>query len=180
MEPEETATIVRLVKSVFPQQPIDRATYDTWHLVIGHLEFNAAQHAVIAIAHSEKFCSAADIIREASRARKAHPSDRTVTEALESANRRELDAAPAAPPTAGYLAAKDQMMAKMRERDEAAYLADHAAERKAAAWLNGAIRGRQPMDEPLAAPAAPRWQILPGDPPELRAWLARQPAEAPG
>jgi|SRR5882724_5007722 len=182
MEPEETATIVRLVKSVFPQQPIDRATYDTWHLVIGHLEFGAAQAAVIAIAHSEKFCSAADIIRESSRAAKSHPSDRSVAEALGAANRRELDPAGATPPTAEFLAAKASMLERMQARDEAAYLADHVAERKAAAWLNGAIRGRQPVEEPLGladgAQALPRWAQLPGDPPELRAWLARQPAEA--
>lgn len=176
MEPEETATIVRLVKSVFPQQPIDSATYETWHLVIGRLEFHAAQAAVIAIAHSEKFCSAADIIREAGRAAKAHPSARTVAEALELANRRALGAADPAPPTPGYLAAKDQLIARMRERDEAAYLADRDTQRRAQAWIDGTMRGAQPTDLPLAAPAAPRWQPLPGDPPELRAWLARQPA----
>src|SRR5258708_20472077 len=86
MEPEETATIVRLVKSVFPQQPIDATTYETWPLVIGHLDFAVAQHAVIALAHSEKFCSAADIIREAERARKSHPSSRTAAEAIYAAN----------------------------------------------------------------------------------------------
>lgn len=180
MEPEETATIVRLVKSVFPQQPIDRATYDTWHLVIGHLEFSAAQAAVIAIAHSEKFCSAADIIREAGRAAKAHPSDRSVAEALEFANRRALAAAEPTGPTAAYLAAKDQMLARLKARDEAAFLAGHVAERQAAAHLAHALQGRQPVEEPLAGPALGRWAQLPGDPPELRAWLARQPPDADG
>lgn len=178
MEPEETAAIVRLVKSVFPQQPIDRATYDTWHLVIGHLDHHAAQAAVLAIAHSEKFCSAADIIREAGRAAKSHPSSRTVAEALESANRRELGAAGPTPPGAEFLKAKDALVERMKARDEAAYLTDRAAERKAAAWIDGAVRGRQPVDEPLMAPAGDRWAQLPGDPPGLRAWLARQPRDA--
>ena len=106
MEPEETATIVRLVKSVFPQQPIDRATYETWHLVIGELSFQAAQEAVLAVAHSQSFCSAADIIREAERAaRPRHPPyDRTVAEAIAGANLWALDAAPpqATEPPAEY------------------------------------------------------------------------------
>jgi len=172
--------IVRYVKSLCPQQAIDDFTYDAWHDVIGSLDFDAARNAVIAVVHSQRFVAPSDIIREAGRAAKAHPSDRTVGEALAAANRRELDAVPAGPPNAEYLAAKASMDERMKARDKAAYLADHAAERKAAAWLNGAIKGRQPMDEPLAAPASPRWQQLPGDPPELRAWLARQPAEAPG
>lgn len=169
--------IVRYVKSLCPQQAIDEFTYDAWHDVIGHLAFDQARNAVLAVVHSQPFVAPSDIIREARR--RPHPSDRTVAEALAAANRRELDAAPAAPPSAEYLAAKDAMLASMRERDEAAYLADHVAERKARAWLNGAVRGRQPVDEPLMAPAAPRWAPLPGDPPELRAWLARQAAEAP-
>lgn len=180
MEPEETATIVRLVKSVFPQQPIDRATYDTWHLVIGHLEFGAANAAVIAIAHSERFCSAADIIREAGRAAKAraHPSDRPVGEALAFANRRELDSAAGTPATQEFLSAKAAMIARQKARDQAAYLADQQAQRRAQAWLDYQLSGRQPTDWPLMAPAAPRWVQLPGDPPGLRAWLARQPPEA--
>ncbi|HEX4830298.1 MAG TPA: hypothetical protein VH478_04310 [Trebonia sp.] len=180
MEPEETATIVRLVKSVFPQQPIDRATYETWHLVIGHLDVIAAQHAVISIAHSETFCAAADIIREAGRAAKAHPSDRTVAEALEHANRRALGAADPAPPSPAYVAAKDQMMAKMRERDEAAYLASREAQQRAQAWIDYKLTGKLPPEMPQEAPPAPRWTPLPGDPPELRAWLASQPPGADG
>jgi hypothetical protein len=180
MTREEMTDLMQFIAAVCPQQRIDRLTTVAWYEVIGKLEFGDARAAVIAVLHSQAFIAPADIIRESGRAAKAHPSDRSVASALAAANRRELDAAPATPPTAGYLAAKDQMMAKMRERDEAAYLADRAAERKAAAWLDGAIRGRQATDWPLAAPAAPRWQQLPGDPPELRAWLARQPAEAPG
>lgn len=170
--------IVRYVKSLCPQQAIDEFTYDAWHDVIGHLAFGQARNAVIAVVHSRPFVAPSDIIREARH--RPHPSDRTVGEALAAANRRELDAAPAAPPSAEYLAAKDAMLASMRERDEAAYLASYEAGRKAAAHLAHALSGRQPVDEPLMAPAAPRWRQLPGDPPELRAWLARQPAEAPG
>lgn len=91
MEQEETATIVRLVKSVFPQQPIDATTYETWHLVIGELDFGAAQAAVISIAHSQSFCAAADVIREARRVR-GMPYDRTAADAIGMANQRALNA----------------------------------------------------------------------------------------
>ena len=179
MAPEETATIVRLVKSVFPQQPIDRATYETWHLVIGHLDFAVAQAAVIAVAHSEKFCSAADIIAETERAqrRHAHPSERTVAEAIGASTGRELGAA-LSPPTPAYLAAKDQMEAKMRERAEQAMFTDREAGRRAELWIAYKLSGKLPPALPLSGEPLPQWQPLPGDPPELRAWLARQSAEA--
>lgn len=119
---------MRLVKSVFPQQPIDRATYDTWHLVIGDLEFSAAEHAVIAVARSEKFCSAADIIREAGRTAKSHPSSRTPSEALADANRRELNPAGGTPASEEFHKAKAAMDARMKARDKAAYMRDPATE----------------------------------------------------
>jgi hypothetical protein len=119
MDTEETATIVRLVKSIFPQQPIDKTTYETWHLVIGHLDYTVAQAAVIAIAHSERFCAAADIIREADRAqrRHAHPSERTVAEAVAASSLRELDAGPFPPPSEDYRRAKQEMLATLALRD---------------------------------------------------------------
>lgn len=178
MTREEMTDLIQFIAAICPQQRIDRATAIAWYEVIGDLEFADARAAVISLKHSQAFIDVSDIAREAKR--RPHPSDRTVAEALESANLRALDAAPTTGPTAAYLAAKDQMLARMRERDEAAYLADHVAQRKAAAWINGAIHGLQPVDEPLMAPAAPRWQPLPGDPPELRAWLASQPPDADG
>lgn len=122
MDTEETATIVRLVKSVFPQQPIDKTTYETWHLVIGELEFTAAQAAVIAIAHSERFCSAADIIGQAERAsrRHAHPSERTVAQAIEESSLRELAVVPSTPPNEDYRRAKEALLGKLQSRDVAA------------------------------------------------------------
>jgi hypothetical protein len=177
MEPEETATIVRLVKSVFPQQPVDPTTYETWHLVIGELDFAAAQAAVIAVAHSQKFCAAADIIAEAERAsrRHAHPSERTVAEALAASALRELPAAGAVPPTPGYLAAKRDFDRKMAERAEQARAVDRETERRANAWLRYKLTGKLPPELPqLSDPPPPRWVQLPGDPPELREWLTRQ------
>lgn len=182
MAPEETATIVRLVKSVFPQQPIDATTYETWHLVIGDLEFTAAQAAVIAIAHSEKFCSAADIIAEAARAsrRHAHPSERTVAEAIAAASARELAAAPV-PPTPEYLAAKRDMEEKFRLRTEQLQAVDREAERRANAWLRWKLDGTLPPELPeLGSPPPPRYAELPDDPPGLRAWLRRQAARLTG
>lgn len=178
MAPEETATIVRLVKSVFPQQPLDATTYETWHLVIGHLDFAVAQAAVIAIAHSQKFCAASDIIAEAEQVqrRHAHPSDRTAAEALGTATVPAIGAG-RTEPTPEYLAAKTEMDRRMRERAQAAAITDHIAARRAEDWIAWKLGGQRPL-LPLAAPAAPRWQGLPGDPPELLAWLSRQPAEA--
>lgn len=167
---------MRLVKSVFPQQPIDATTYETWHLVIGHLDFAVAQAAVVAVAHAEKFCSAADIVREAGRAGRAHPSNRTTAEALATVNRRALPAASAVPPNEEYLAAKEVMLDRMRERDEAAYFADRQAQRRAEAWIAYKLSGKLPPEMPQLAGAAPRWIQLPGDPPELREWLVRQNA----
>lgn len=176
MAPEETATIVRLVKSVFPQQPIDPTSYETWHLVIGDLDFTVAKAAVIATAHSEKFCSAADIIAEAGRARRrhAHPSERTAAEAIAASSLRELPAAPRTDPTPEYLAAKRDMDAKFRQRAEQVMFADREAGRRASAWLEYKLSGRLPPQLPLSGPPHPRWVQLPGDPPELRAWLTRQ------
>jgi hypothetical protein len=181
MTPEETATIVRLVKSVFPQQPIDSTTYETWHLVIGHLDFTVAQAAVIAIAHSEKFCSAAGIIAEADRAqrRHAHPSERTVAEAIGASTDRELGAA-RTPPTAEYLTAKADWDRKQRERAKEIMFTDREAARRAGLWLSYKLSGKLPPALALSGPPAPRWMPLPGDPPELRAWLSRHAAQAEG
>ena len=76
MEPEETAMIVRYVKSLCPQQAIDDFTYDAWHDVIGKLTFEAARNAVIAVVHSQPFVAPSDIIRQAGRSAKSHPSKR--------------------------------------------------------------------------------------------------------
>lgn len=179
MEPQETATIVRLVKSVFPQQPVDSTTYETWHLVIGELDFTIAQAAVIAVAHSQKFCSAADIIAEAERVtrRRAHPSERTVAEAIGQSSLRELTAAPATPPTAEYLTAKADMDAKMRERSRAAAVVGQQAARRAELWIAYKLTGKLPPQLPLAGPPAPQWTPLADDPPELQAWLHVRQAE---
>lgn len=173
MEPEETATVVRLVKSLFPQQPIDRATYDTWHLVLGELDFGVAQAAVIAIAHSEKFCAASDIVAEATRARRRHPSERTVAEALGQPAVPAIGAA-RTEPTPEYLAAKADWDRKQRERAQEVQFADRAASRRAELWLSYKLTGKLPPALPLSGPPAPQWQPLPGDPPELLAWLAHQ------
>ena len=181
METEETATIVRLVKSVFPQQPIDRATYETWHLVIGHLEFNAAQAAVIAIAHSQKFCAASDIIAEADRASRRHaqPYERTVGEALGTATVPAIGAG-RTEPTPEYLAAKADMDRRQRERDQDLYLASREAQRRAQDWINYKLSGRFPPQAEFTGEPAPQWQQLPGDPPELRAWLVSRATQEAG
>lgn len=184
MTPTETVKLVEFVHALCPHQAIDRNTPIAWHAVIRNMDFHAAQSAVIALKHSQKFIDVADIVRQANNSPERHPSSRTVAEALQFANRRELDPAGGTPATQEFLAAKAALIERNRARDEAAFLADHAAQRKAQAWIDGAVRGRQPMEEPLGiqpgdAPTS-GWAQLPGDPPELRAWLARKAREEAG
>lgn len=167
-----------------PQQAIDRKTPIAWHPVVKDLDFHAAQAAVISLKHSQKFIDPSDIVQQCSRSASSHPSSRTVAEALEFANRRELDPAGGTPATQEFLAAKAVMLERMAERDRAAFAAGPEAQAKAQAWIDGAIRGRQPVDEPLGvqpgdAPVS-RWTILPDDPPELRRWLRRKQLEEVG
>lgn len=165
--------LVQYIAVICPQQKIDRATAIPWYDVIGHLEFGAARNAVAAVKHYQAFVDTSDIIREVKRAASAKPYERTAAEAIAASNRRELEAAPAVPPNAEYLQALDDLKAKMRQRNEDAYLAGRDAQRKADAWIDGALNGRLPREIPYDGTPAPRWRQLPGDPPELRNWLAR-------
>lgn len=160
-----------------PQQKIGRVTAVAWYEVIGHLDFETARNAVIAVKHSQAFVDPSDIIREAERRERHHPSERTPAEAIASSSLRELDAAPAVPPTPEYLAAKREMDAKMRQRAEQAMLTDREAERRANDWLSYKLSGKLPPElAPLGSEPPPRYAELPGDPPELRSWLRRQAA----
>lgn len=125
MTPFETADLVRYIKSLSPAQAIDDYTYETWHDIIGHLDADAARNAVIAVKHSQAFVDPSDIIREAERAarRHAHPSERTVREAIEASTLREA-AGPSTPPNAEYQRAKQELLDKLAERDAAAMSAD--------------------------------------------------------
>jgi hypothetical protein len=175
----EMTDLVEFIMVACPQQKINRATAIAWFEVIGDLEFGAARNAVIAVKHSQAFVDPSDIIREVERAsrRHAHPSERTVAEALGQSAMRELGAA-VTPPTPEYLEAKAEMDARMAERAQAAAITDYAAGRRAEDWIRHKLSGQRPMP-PLSGPASPRWVPLPGDPPELAAWLARQPGDPP-
>jgi hypothetical protein len=122
MTPTETGLLVRYIKSVCPAQLIDDYTYETWHDIIGHLDLEAARHAVIAVKHSQTFVDPSDIIREVERAerRRAHPSERTVAEAIAESTQREIASGPASPPNADYLRAKQELLEKQAARDAAA------------------------------------------------------------
>lgn len=104
-----------------PQQKINRATAVVWYEIIGDLDFAAARNAVIAVKHSQAFVDTSDIIREAENARQrhAHPSARTVREAIEASTGRELDTG-GGPPNAEYQAAKQALLDKQAARDAAA------------------------------------------------------------
>ncbi len=113
---------MRFIKAVSPAQAIDEWTPNFWHDIIGHLAFDEARNAVIAVKHSQTFVDPSDIIREAERAqhKHAHPSERTVREAIEASTMRELAAGPASPPNADYLRAKQELLDKNAARDAAA------------------------------------------------------------
>lgn len=159
-----------------PQQKINRLTAVPWFDIIGHLDFETARNAVIAVKHSQAFVDPSDIIREADRAtrRHAHPSERTAAEAIAASSLRELPAAGAVPPTAEYLAARAELDAKMRQRAEQAMITDRQTAARAQDWINYQLSGKLPPDVPFSSEPAPQWRQLPGDPPELRAWLARK------
>lgn len=122
MTPTETGLLVRYIKSVCPAQLIDDYTYETWHDIIGHLDLEAARHAVIAVKHSQTFVDPSDIIREVERAthRRAHPSERTVAEAIAASTVRDDGAGPLTPPNEEYRRAKQQMLVKLAARDAGA------------------------------------------------------------
>ena len=170
--------LTEFIAIICPQQKINRATAIAWYEIIGNLDFDAARNAVIAVKHSQAFVDPSDIIRQVEHAerRHAHPSERTVAEALGQSTVPAIGAG-RTDPTPEYLAAKAEWDRKQRERAEQTALTDHVASRRAQDWINYKLSGQHPMP-PLAGPASPRWVQLPGDPPELRQWLARQPAEA--
>lgn len=117
---------MRFIKAVSPAQAIDEWTPNFWHDIIGHLDAETARNAVIAVKHSQTYVDPSDIIREVERAthRRAHPSERTVREAIEASTGRELAAGPASPPNAEYLRAKQELLDKQAARDAAAMSAD--------------------------------------------------------
>ena len=167
-----------------PQQAIDRKTPIAWHPVVKDLDAQEAQAAVIALKHSQKFIDPSDIVQQCTRSASSHPSSRSLDEALEFANRRELDPAGGTPATEEFLAAKKLMIERMEARDQAAFTAGPEAQAAAAAWIDDAIRGPQPIEEPLGvqpgdAPMS-RWAILPSDPPKLRSWLRRKQMQEAG
>jgi hypothetical protein len=175
MTREEMTQLTEFIAIACPQQKINRATAVAWFEIIGDLDFGAARNAVIAVKHSQAFVDPSDIIREVehSSRRHAHPSERTVAEALGQPAVPAIGAA-RTDPTPEYLAAKADMDRRQRERDQSLYLASREAQRRAQDWINYKLGGRFPAQAEFTGEPAPQWRQLPGDPPELRAWLARQ------
>jgi hypothetical protein len=169
--------LTEFISIACPQQKINRATAIAWYEIIGDLDFTAARNAVIAVKHSQPFVDTSDIIREVEHAsrRHAHPSERTVAEALGLPTVPAIGAA-RTDPTPEYLAAKADWDRKQRERAHQVKFADREASRRADLWIDYKLSGSLPPALPLSGPPAPRWVPLPGDPPELRAWLSHQPA----
>lgn len=170
MNHQETVQLVAYIRALCPQQHLDEWTPDAWHDLLGHLDPDVARHAAMSVARRQPFVAPSEIIAEAERKRREHPSAKSVAEA----SRRELPAPPAAGPTGEYLAAKALLDARMRERAEAVRLADERTSRLAAAWLDHRLSGKPPAAAQPGTPVPLRWVPLPGDPPELDAYLARQ------
>ena len=181
MTREEMVDLTEFIAIACPQQKINRATAVAWFEIIGHLDFAEARNAVIAVKHSKAFVDTSDIIAEADRAsrRHAHPSERTVAEAL---GRSDVPAIGAGrtDPTPEYLAAKADMDRRQRERDQSLYLASREAQRRAQDWINFKLSGKFPPQAEFTGEPAPQWRQLPADPPELRAWLVRQAMQETG
>lgn len=111
MTPTETVAYTRYVRALFPHQKIDEYTADAWHDAIRGLTFQDATAAAVEIVKRQPFISPSEIIAEARRGRGAHPSDRTVREAITQSRKRAIGA-PSGPPTSEYLAAKQALVAK--------------------------------------------------------------------
>lgn len=123
MTRDEMIDLVQFISVICPQQKIDRATAIPWYEVIGDLDFGDARNAVIAVKHYQAFVDTSDIIREVKRAASAKPYERTVRQALEESNLRQLEPA-AAPPHRNYLGAKATFDARMRDEAVRAFAAE--------------------------------------------------------
>jgi hypothetical protein len=118
MTREEMVDLTNFIAVVCPAQKLGRETAVAWYEVIGHLDFEVARNAVIAVKQTQAFVDPSDIIREARRTVSHKPYERNATQAATESMKRELDAAPVVPPTPEYLAAKELLDRKMRERAE--------------------------------------------------------------
>lgn len=173
--------LVRYIRALCPQQAIDEFTPDAWHDVLADLEFGAARHAAMRIAHRQPFIAPSEIVAEASKREVRKPYECTPAEAIAASSLRALPAAEAVPAPPEFSAAVLDLKRKLAEKAEKAMAVDRASERRATAWLDYKLTGKLPPDlPPPGSPAPPRWVPLPGDPPELREWLIRKAgAEGP-
>jgi hypothetical protein len=179
MTREETVQLVAYISEACPQQAMGEFTPDVWHDFLGHLSLDNARHAAMSVIWRQPFVSPSEIIAEAERKRREHPSSRTVAEAIGQSSLRQLTAAPASPPTDEYKSARAEMEAKQRERNEALYVADRTTARRAQDWIDYKLSGKLPPNTPpLGGPVPSQFVILPDDPPELVMHLRRQAAAA--
>ncbi len=69
MSRQETVVLCRLVAAACPQQAIDDYTPDAWHDLIGDLDFDECQKAVVAVGKRQPFIAPAEIRVEVRRMR---------------------------------------------------------------------------------------------------------------
>lgn len=150
------------VAAAFDQRTVGEADVAAWSATLTGLDFTRAREAIIA--H----------YREHSK--RVMPAD--IRQHIRTALRPELTPVAALPqgspqpPNNDYLKAKDAMIAAATARDLHAMAPDPRAGERAAAWIDAHVHPGYVM--PDLGSAMPRWAELPGDPPELRAELARK------
>lgn len=64
MTRDEMTDLVEFVTYACPQQKIGKMTAVAWYQIIGHLEFEESQNAVIAVARRQPFIAPSEIIAE--------------------------------------------------------------------------------------------------------------------
>ena len=157
------------VATAFDQRTVGEADVTAWEAALADADFAAARSAIIS--HYREQTSRvmpADIRR--------HIRQNRRPDAIPFA---ELPAGAPDEPNQEYLAARAEMTARMAARDAEAMALQPESGERAAAWLSSHVGPGKPSVPAFDVPPLPQYAELPGDPPELRHWLAaRRRAEA--
>lgn len=161
------------VAAAFDQRTVGEADITAWGTALHGTRFAAARDAIIAHYREQtRRVMPADI--------RQHIRLNSRSDAVPFA---ELESGISDEPNAEYLSARADMIAAMKARDAAAMNPADEATSRTAAWLRSHLRPGKPPGPAADVPAADRWIELPGDPPELRSWLAArrrgEPARTP-
>jgi hypothetical protein len=152
------------VAAAFDQRTVGETDVVAWSAVLGKSGFAAARQAVIS--------------HYGEQVRRVMPADIRqhirMNSRPDSVPFAELPAASPDEPNEAYLKAREDMVSAMAARDSLAMAANADAGERAAAWLDAHLKPGKPAGPPMTVSAADRWMELPGDPPEVRSFLAAQ------